>query len=156
MNFLRKISISNKNKAFSLFELILSISLIILVTSAIIIPDITKESKAKQKIENLYQDVILVRNLAMNGKNAYIVFSYYDNSYLLKLDENMKGEKISLSPAKYRGYSNTKNIVEFTRSGNARYAGEIEVEIDSKFGKKKYFITIYPATGNVELKEGKD
>lgn len=138
-------------RGFSLVEIVVVLSLLLIVSTATITGIGLKSAKTLNEIETLYSDILYLKQLYMSGeKNAYISFKVKENSYILSTDSGSETIKLSGDTTFHQvtgGPIFTFNNKGWTTGGT--------IIMDTKaYGKNlRYIISIDAITGNVDLIE---
>lgn len=136
-------------KAYSLIELILVISIIlVLVTIGSLSFNIKGTYRAKNDLHKLKKDIEATRNIAIVKKEESN-FKILDNSYEIICGDFYKRKDFS-KDLEFTNRGNIKNI-SFTKNGATTFSGSGTVVF--KIKNKYYYITVEPVTGKVNLKD---
>lgn len=139
-----------KVKGFTLIEIIISISLILMIASFAIYQNTFSYSMKKQQIETFVSDIRYIKQLGLQGdKKAKIIMNYEENFYTIVSDvddrkvyfhNNVKLSSFTLNEISFYKDSWTK--------GNT-------IHINFYIGSKKYsyVVKISSITGRIKLEE---
>lgn len=139
-----------KVKGFTLIEIIISISLILMIASFAIYQNTFSYSMKKQQIEAFVSDIRYIKQLGLQGdKKAKIIMNYEENFYTIVSDvddrkvyfhNNVKLSSFTLNEISFYKDSWTK--------GNT-------IHINFYIGSKKYsyVVKISSITGRIKLEE---
>ena len=140
-----------KKSAFTLIELVLTVSIIsILISFSMYSHSNSNTYMAKQEILNIKKDIEFTRSLAMiNRKDSF--FTINPKQYCIKCGDYRKQKEIK--NLKFLNNSSNISTVSFTKRGATKFSGSgtLVFEINSN----KYLITVEPITGRVNLKDEK-
>lgn len=140
--------IFNDERAFTLYELILVLTIISSFTF-IFLPELSKsykQLKLQSFIHQLYSDVLYLQNNQYNNL-SYQFINFDQNAYYIKIVENSKSKMIKRNyPEGLRLYS-SKPRIEFNVVGNIKqpqtltlFYGEEHYELVFPFGKGRFYV----------------
>lgn len=140
-----------KKRGFTLIELILVISIISVILSALSLSFSKKEVyKAKKDLSNIKRNLEVSRNMAITKRKMSSV-KFYENKYIINCGNFSREYEYSNLLIK-SNMSNINNVV-FTKNGIPDFngSGTIVFILKDDF----YKITIEPITGKVNLRNEK-
>ena len=138
-------------KAFTLIELIVSISIILIIISiGLFSLGSSKYYKARKDLDRIVMDIRYTRNLALaNNTSAYFKLRK-DNRYEITCGDIRELESYSKDLSLFGN-----NIVDLQFTRNGASSKDTAQTIYFRIKDKLYEITIEPVTGKVNLKKWK-
>lgn len=139
-----------KTKGFTLIEIIMSISLILMIASFVIYQNSFSYSMKKQQIEEFVSYIRYIKQLGLQGdEKAKITMNYEENSYTI--ESNIDSKKVY--------FTNNVKLSSFTLDKISFYKNSWTkgntIEISFDIGRKKYsyIVRISSITGRIKLEE---
>lgn len=136
-------------KAYTLIELVLVISIVLILVSISTMSFKNSENfKAKNDLYKIKRNLEVTRSLAISQRDN-ATLSLKDSSYSI-VCKDIKEEKQYSKNLILTNYGN-KRTVTFTKRGSPTFDGSGTIVF--KIKNKLYYITIEPVTGKVNLKD---
>lgn len=135
-----------KNRGFTLIEVIITISLLILISSISIYSYNFSNVLSDMEVQNFISDINYVKSLNTQGdSNVKIVLDMNKNSYTI-YKNNKYSETVNLKNIKIESYNNSGGEIQFYK--NSWTTGNT---ITLSYNGTKHKITISAITGNVRF-----
>lgn len=137
-----------KDKGFTLFEVIISISLILMISSYFLYTKYFSYILKKQQIEQFVSDIRYIKQLGLQGDGkARITMKYIDNSYTIKssIDDRTVFFKDNVVLKSF-----TIDEIEFNKDGWTK-GNTICIVINNGTSVDEFKIRISSITGRVKL-----
>ncbi|MGP1598824.1 prepilin-type N-terminal cleavage/methylation domain-containing protein [Peptoanaerobacter stomatis] len=144
-----------KNKGFTLFEIIISLTLVLIVSGFFVYGNVFITSQQEQQLHRLVSDIRYIKQLSLqkgnNNNKIFIQINKEDNSYTINIDKDKKTVKFS-DKIKIETFPTNEGKIIF-QGAESDKGITIDLSSSTNTGKKYYKLTVAAISGRVKLTE---